>query len=181
MTNADPSADLTSAAAALDAAQSVLDSGVARLAEGGIDANQVLAYDVAHAAAGVMASRSLLDYGAKGPDEAAIAVAFTAEAIAELAAKVFGREAEWGVSGSELDDTRGFVSTYRSPAFLAGLADTDGARGLADDFDLRIVHVAKQCPHARARQGLIIHNQDAHQVTVRLLALSLGRQSVAAW
>ena len=135
-TAADPSADLTSVAAALDIAQGVLDSGIARLAADGIDTNQVLAYDVAHAAAAVMAARGLLSYGARGEDEAKVTCAFAAEAMADLAAKVFGRETDWGVSAGALDGTREVVGRYRSPGFLASLADTDGPRGLSDDFEM---------------------------------------------
>jgi (2S)-methylsuccinyl-CoA dehydrogenase len=130
------SADLTAAAAALDAAQSVLDAGVARLAADGIDANQVLAYDVAHAAAGVMAARGLLSYGARGDTESLITAAFTADVVADLAAKLYGREGEWGVAPGALDGARGFVTTFRDPAFLASLADTDGPRGLSEDFEM---------------------------------------------
>ncbi len=137
MTSADlPTPDLDAVAAALDVAQGVLDSGIARLVEAGIDDNQVLAYDVAHAAAAVMASRSLLSYGARGDVEAAVACAFSAEALADVAAKVFGREAEWGVGGDALDGTRAVTAAYRSPAFLASLADVDGPRGLVDDFEM---------------------------------------------
>jgi (2S)-methylsuccinyl-CoA dehydrogenase len=132
----DPSSDLTSAAAALDIAQAVLDRGIARLAVDGIDDNQVLAYDVAHAAAGVMAARGLLSYGSRGDDEAKVTCAFAAEAMADLAAKVFGRESEWDVTAGALDGTREFVGRYRSPAFLASLADTDGPRGLSEDFEM---------------------------------------------
>ncbi len=132
----DPTADLTSAAAALDIAQGVLDSGIARLAADGIDENQVLAYDVAHAAAAVMAARGLLSYGSRGDDEAKVTCAFAAEALADLAAKVFGREDEWGVGAGALDGTRVFTARYRSPAFLASLADTDGPRGLSEDFEM---------------------------------------------
>jgi (2S)-methylsuccinyl-CoA dehydrogenase len=132
----DPSSDLTSAAAALDIAQAVLDRGIARLAADGIDDNQVLAYDVAHAAAGVMAARGLLSYGSRGDDEAKVTCAFAAEAMADLAAKVFGRESEWDVTAGALDGTREFVGRYRSPAFLASLADTDGPRGLSEDFEM---------------------------------------------
>ena len=134
--SADPSTDLTTAAAALDTAQAVLDSGIARLAADGIDQNQVLAYDVAHAAAAVMAARGLLSYGSRGADEAAVTCAFAAEAMADLAAKVYGRESEWGVAPDAMDGAREFVGTYRSPEFLASLADTDGPRGLADDFEM---------------------------------------------
>ena len=73
--NLDDMADqniLDGAATALETAQGVLDAAIARLAADGIDDNQVLAYDVAHAAAGVMASRALLEYGAKGDVEARI-------------------------------------------------------------------------------------------------------------
>lgn len=137
MTSAEiPAADLTAAETALDVAQGVLDTGIASLAAAGLDDNQVLAYDIAHAAAAVMASRGLLSYGSRGEVEAAITCAFAAEAIADLAAKVFGREGEWGVEAGAIDATRGFVTTFRSPAFLASLADTDGPRGLADDFEM---------------------------------------------
>ncbi|MFZ4434098.1 MAG: acyl-CoA dehydrogenase, partial [Microthrixaceae bacterium] len=130
------SADLVAAATVLDAAQAVVDAGVGRLARDGIDANQVLAYDVAHAAAAVMAARGLLSYGSRGDTESLVTAAFTADAVADLAGKVFGREAEWGVSPTALDSTREFVATYRDPEFLASLADTDGPRGLSDDFEL---------------------------------------------
>ena len=128
--------DLSQAAAALDTAQQVLDAGIARLAADGIDDNQVLAYDIAHAAAGVMAARGLLSYGAKGTDEAKVTSAFTADVLADLAAKLFGREDEWGVGNDALDAVRSYVATYRSPEFLASLADTDGPRHLSGDFEM---------------------------------------------
>ena len=128
--------DLTGAAAALDAAQALVDAGIARLASDGIDDNQVLAYDVAHAASGVMAARGLLSYGAQGTDQARIACAFAADVIADLGGKVFGREREWGVDPTALDPARPFVSEFRAPEFLADLADTDGPRGLTDDFEM---------------------------------------------
>ena len=130
------SADLVTAAAALDAAQAVLDRGISRLANDGIDENQVLAYDVAHAAAGVMAARGLLSYGQKGDTESLVTAAFAADVIADLAAKIYGRETEWNVEPGALDAAREFVATYRDPQFLASLADTDGPRGLTDDFEL---------------------------------------------
>ncbi len=131
-----PTLDLDAVAAALDVAQGVLDSGITQLAKNGINENQVLAYDVAHGAAGIQASRSLLGYGAKGEAQAAVACAFAAEALTDLAARVYGREAEWGVEPGDLDDTRAVVAAYRSSEFLASLAHTDGPRGLADDFEM---------------------------------------------
>ena len=128
--------DLTAAANVLDAANRVVASAVARLAEIGIDDNQVLAYDVAHAAAAVQTGQSLLGYGSKGETEAAIANAYIADAVAEIAGKLFGREGEWGVDAAALDSTREFVATYRDPAFLSGIASTPGPRHLDDDFEM---------------------------------------------
>ncbi len=127
---------LAAAATALDAAQGVVDAGIARLADGGIDAQQVLAYDVAHAAAAVRTGRSLLEYGTKGSVEERITLAFIADALAELAGKCFGREAEWGVDAGALDPAREFTATYRSPEFLAALAGEEGPRHLGDDFEM---------------------------------------------
>src|SRR4051795_9776766 len=63
--------DLSAAASAVDLAHGVVHDGIAALAAAGsIDDNQVLAYDVAHAAAAVEIARTLLDYGAKGDAEA---------------------------------------------------------------------------------------------------------------
>src|SRR5262245_36669739 len=68
--------DLAAAAAAVDVAEAVIGTGVRRLAEtGGPDANQVLAYDVAHAASATATARSVLEYGSKGDVEARIACA----------------------------------------------------------------------------------------------------------
>ncbi len=128
--------DLQAAESAISAAQAVVDSAVARLAEVGIDDNQVLAYDTAHAAAAVMAAHGLLEYGSTGEVEAGITCAFAADVIAELAGKLYGREDEWGVSPGALDGARSFTAAYRDPAFLASLADHDGTRGLDDDFEM---------------------------------------------
>jgi (2S)-methylsuccinyl-CoA dehydrogenase len=129
-------ADLDAARAALEVAKSVIDATIARLAGIDLDDNQVLAYDLAHAAAGVMAAHGLLAYGARGDDEAAITCAFAADVIADLGAKLFGREGDWGVQTDALDAARPFVAAYRDPAYLAALADTDGTRGLDDDFEM---------------------------------------------
>src|SRR3546814_3700002 len=78
----------------------------------------------------------MLDYGTKGDLEASIACAFVADAVGELATKLFGREAAWGVDPGVLDPARGFCATYRDADFLAGLAGQDGPRHLDDDFEL---------------------------------------------
>jgi (2S)-methylsuccinyl-CoA dehydrogenase len=132
-----PTADLAAASAAVDAARSVVASGIASLtAAGGPDAAQVLAYDVAHASAAVEMASALLDYGAKGDVEARITCAFVADAVADLAAKLFGREAMWSVEPSALDRARDFVAAWRAPAALAELASSPGPRHLDPDFEL---------------------------------------------
>ena len=81
-----PAPDLDAAAAALAVAQDVVRSGIASLRDaGGPDVAQVLAYDVAHAAAAVRTAEAALEYGGRGTTEAAIACAFAADALADLA------------------------------------------------------------------------------------------------
>src|SRR3546814_2844857 len=75
----------------------------------------------------------MLDYGTKGDLEASIACAFVADAVGELATKLFGREAAWGVDPGVLDPARGFCATYRDADFLAGLAGQDGPRHLRSE------------------------------------------------
>ncbi|MFV0308347.1 MAG: acyl-CoA dehydrogenase family protein [Desertimonas sp.] len=129
--------DLDAAAAALDVAGGVVGSGVARLsAAGGPDGAQVLAYDLAHAAAGLATARSMLAYGTRGDIEAALTCAFAADVIHDLGGRIMGREEDWGVAPGALEDTHGFLALYRSPSFLASLADQPGPRHLDDDMEL---------------------------------------------
>jgi (2S)-methylsuccinyl-CoA dehydrogenase len=120
----------------IDIASGLVESATRTLAAGNLDDNQVLAYDLAHAAATVETGRALLPYGERGDTEARIACAYIADAVAELAPKLFGREADWGVEAGVLDGTRDFVAAYRDPAFLAALAETEGSRHLDPDFEL---------------------------------------------
>ena len=132
-----PKPDLTPAASAVEAARTVVDAGVAALAAaGGPDVAQVLAYDVAHAAAATATAAALLEYGAKGDLEATITCAFVAEAVADLAARLYGRESMWGVNAAALDAARAFVEAWRDPAVLASLAGDAGPRHLDGDFEL---------------------------------------------
>jgi (2S)-methylsuccinyl-CoA dehydrogenase len=132
-----PSPDLGAAADAVAVAKSVVDSGVAALAAaGGPDQAQVLAYDLAHAAAAVRTAEAVLVYGALGDTEARIACAFAADALADLAARVVGREALWAITSEWMAPADTFVSTFRQPEFLASLAETEGARHLDPDFEL---------------------------------------------
>jgi (2S)-methylsuccinyl-CoA dehydrogenase len=128
--------DLNAAAAAADAARDVVRRGLEHLAATGeVEDDQVVAYDLAHAAAATEIAHTLLDYGAKGDEEARLTCAFVAEAVADVAAKVYGREDAWGVEPGALDDVRPFVAAYRDPAFLTTI-DGPGPRHLDDDFEL---------------------------------------------
>ncbi len=133
-----PSAPLLDGAAeAADLAQQLVDAACARVRQhGGIEANQVVAYDVAHAAAAVTTARAALEYGAWGEVEARIAAAFVADVVADLAGKVAGREALWGVEPDWAGPASRFLQAQRDPEVLAGLAGTEGPRHLGEDFEL---------------------------------------------
>jgi len=129
--------DLDVATSLIDQAQSVVDAGLKELlARGGVDDNQVFAYDLAHAASAVATARSSLAYAAKGDEEARLFAAFLAIALSDLAARVLGREALWGVRDQWFAPFQPFVAAYRDPTFLSGLAETPGARHLGEDFEM---------------------------------------------
>jgi (2S)-methylsuccinyl-CoA dehydrogenase len=129
--------DLHAAADVIDLAGTVTRQAIGHLAAaGGPDANQVLAYDLAHAAAQVQTARSMLDYGAKGHVEALITCAFTADMAHDLITRLCGREAMWGVEPGAMRDAHPFLTTFRDPTFIATLATTPGPRHLDDDFEL---------------------------------------------
>jgi (2S)-methylsuccinyl-CoA dehydrogenase len=131
------SPDLQAAADVIELASAAVGKGVRQLAQlGGPDTNQVLAYDLAHAAAAVETARSLLDYGAKGDTEARITCAFAADMAHDLITKVAGREHLWGIEPTALDPVRPFLATYRDPTFLASLAETTGPRHLDQDYEM---------------------------------------------
>jgi (2S)-methylsuccinyl-CoA dehydrogenase len=132
-----PQPDLSAAKAVIEAAQEVVTAATKVLAErGGPDVEQVLAYDLAHAAATVETGRAMLSYGEKGDIEARLTCAYVADLVAELAPKLFGREEAWGVKPGALDEMRPFVAAFRAPAFVASLADDAGPRHLDGDFEL---------------------------------------------
>ncbi len=129
--------DLQAAASAIELASGVIRGAISHLAEtSSVDADQVLAYDIAHASAAVETARSMLDYGNKGDIEAKLTCVFVADAVADLGAKIWGREAAWACSNDALDGAREFVAAWRDPADLAELAYEDGPRHLDSDFEL---------------------------------------------
>lgn len=132
-----PTPDLQTAATIIETARAMVGKAVRKLAaSGGPDVEQVLAYDIAHAAAAVETARSMLDYGAKGDTEARLTCAFTADMVHDLVTRLIGREQLWGVSAADLSFGNEFVSAFRSPEFLASLADQQGPRHLDADFEM---------------------------------------------
>jgi (2S)-methylsuccinyl-CoA dehydrogenase len=137
MSTGDFTADLDAAADVVALADRVVASGVAHLAaNGGPDAMQTVAYDLAHGSSAVATAKALLPYGALGATEAAITCAFIADAIHDLITRIAGRESLWGLEVAPLRDAHPFLETYRAPAFVASLAETPGVRNLPDDFEL---------------------------------------------
>ena len=129
--------DLQAASDALALAVSVIDRATVKIAGmPDADDHQSLLYDLAHAASAVEISRSLIDYGNKGDNEGKLACAFIADALHDLNAKLFGREAAWGVEIDELAPARDFIAAYRDPAFVASLATLSAPSHLADDFEM---------------------------------------------
>jgi (2S)-methylsuccinyl-CoA dehydrogenase len=154
------SADLAAAAAAVDLAQALVDRACETVrSNGGIDPNQVVAYDVAHAAAAVATARATLDYGAKGETEAALTTAFVADVMADLAGKVAGREKAWGVEVGWSAPAADFMATHRDPALLAALAHVEGPRHLGEDFEL-----VRETFHRFAEEKVRPHAEHVHRV-----------------
>jgi (2S)-methylsuccinyl-CoA dehydrogenase len=142
---------LPAAAAAVDSAADVVASATSHLAHASavdgrvsvarLDEHQVLAYDLAHAASAVEAARVMLGYAEQGEAESLLARAFIADAVAELAARLVGRESVWGVDASILADALPFVEAHRTPEFLETVADTlartgTGPAHLPEEFEL---------------------------------------------
>jgi (2S)-methylsuccinyl-CoA dehydrogenase len=129
--------DLESAAAAVTVASAVVSGAARRVAgAGGPDTDQVVAYDLAHMAAGVRAAQAAIAYGATGADEAHLACVFVADALADVAARTVGREDAFGTTSNWLEPARVFVAAYREPAYLASLVGIEGDRRLDADFAL---------------------------------------------
>jgi (2S)-methylsuccinyl-CoA dehydrogenase len=120
----------------VDVAASVVDSGARTVAEGDIDSQQVVAYDLAHAAAALRTAQAVVEYGEHGETEARIACAFVADAVSDLASRTFGREERWGVASDWSTAVFEFVSTYRDPSFLESLCEQEADDHLDTDFAL---------------------------------------------
>ena len=132
-----PALDLVNAAELLERAQAVIDGALVSLKHGGgVEAHQSLAYDVAHAASALATARASLAYAARGEVESNLVAAFLAIALSDLATRILGREALWALEDNWYRPFAAFVSTYREPQFVAGLAESPGARHLGEDFEM---------------------------------------------
>jgi len=132
-----PHSDLSAAADVVELAASVVGAGIDTLTtSGGPDANQVLAYDLAHSSAQVAAARAMLEYGEKGATEASIACAFTADMTHDMISRIVGRESVWGIGIAPLKVAHSFLETFRAPEFVASLAETPGPRHLDDEMTM---------------------------------------------
>jgi (2S)-methylsuccinyl-CoA dehydrogenase len=165
--------DLAAASELVDAADQAIGAGASALRHaGGPDASQVLAYDLAHAAAGAATARVLLDYGAKCELEAAITCAFAADVVHDLLGRVTGREQLWGADLHDFDAVLPIVGTYRDAEFLAALAESPGPRHLDDDMDMvqdtfRAFAANVVAPHA---EHVHRHNADVPEEVITGLA-----------
>src|SRR4051812_33092757 len=142
---------LLAAAAAVEMTATVVDAAVANLAQSSLDGgklsvakldeHQVIAYDLAHAAAAVEAARVMCRYAEHGEVESMLARAFVADAVSDIVARLIEREDLWGVDPGLLAPAHEFVAAHRSPAFLEALADQCAKHGtgpthLGGDFEL---------------------------------------------
>ncbi len=129
--------DIQYAAEVVENAKRIVDRAIQRLsAEGDPDQHQVVAYDLAHIASGVEASRAILDYGSKGSVEAKLVCVFVADVAHDLASKTFGREKDWDIESSSLDVLRSFAAKYRDPRFVASVATSPGPLHLDPEFEM---------------------------------------------
>ena len=149
---------LEEAAEALSCADEVLRRAVDALAETGVDAAQVVAYDVAHAAAAVEAARAAIGYGSHGETEARIACAFVADVVADLRAKLAGRAAAWQAPCELLDPAEDFLAAHRDPAALAALCGEEGPRHLPEELE-----IARETFHRFADQQVRPHAEHVHR------------------
>lgn len=115
----------------------VVDGALRQLAtRGGIDENQSLAYDIAHTASSLAATRACLTYAEQGVVETNLVAAFFSLALSDLAARILGRESDWNVGADWFAPFSSFVATYGAPSFLAGLAEDCGPRHLGEEFSM---------------------------------------------
>src|ERR1700677_2540392 len=154
-----PAFDIDQAASLIKRGRAVVQRALVVLDErGGIDANEALAYDLAHSASALEGARSCLEYATRGDEEAQLVAAFLALALGDLASRVVSREAAWGLSDDWFSPFHSFVATYRDPSFLSTLAESPGLRHLGEDFEM----VASTF-HRFAEEQVRPHAEEVHR------------------
>jgi (2S)-methylsuccinyl-CoA dehydrogenase len=91
-----------------------------------MDREQVLAYDLATIAGQVTAAEEMLAYGEQGDLEAMLTVAFAGDVVADLAARMQGREPAWALdaeSGWGSAEVVEALRVARAPELLEDIAD----------------------------------------------------------
>ncbi len=121
--------------AAVETMQTMADAALDSISDTPVDDNQVLAYDIAHAASGVAAARALLPYSRHGDRERMLTMAFVAEVAHDFVARVAGREGLWGVDSESLGNLAPALKAGRDPELLGSLAGGTPAH-LDADFEL---------------------------------------------
>ena len=164
---------LASAEEVVALAEHVVSAGTRALAAaGGPELRQVLAYDLAHAAAATVAARSMLGYGAKGDAELRLTCLFVADVLSDLAARIAGREPDWGVTPGWMTPAVSFLQRNRQPGHLSAMCGEAGPRHLDEDFQLvreTFHRFAQDCvrPHA---ERVHRHNADIPEEIIDGLA-----------
>src|ERR1700677_3570860 len=154
-----PPVDIDQATDLIERGNDVVKGALATLDErGGVDANETIAYDLAHAASALATARSCLAYAARGDEEARLVAAFLALALSDFAGRVLGRESAWGLEEEWFAPFRSFVATYRDPSFLSTLAESPGARHLGDDFEM-----VASLFHRFAEEQVRPHAEEVHR------------------
>ncbi len=169
---------LDQASTLVTAARQVVDRAVARLAQdseaegrvdlAAMDREQVLAYDLATSASLVTAAEEMLGWGEGGPLQAQLTVAFAGHVVAEIDARLLGRESSWAAAGAPWHDGQvaQALAAARAPRLLDAIAEqalagVDLPRGLSDELEMarqtfRDFAEAKVMPVAEG-----VHRKDA--------------------
>ncbi|MHB8288380.1 MAG: acyl-CoA dehydrogenase family protein [Acidimicrobiales bacterium] len=151
--------DLAGASQCVELAQEAMNTAATQLAGAGdIDHNQQVAYDLAHGASAISAARSMLAYGARGEQEAAISCAFVADALADIEARVLARENLWGLRPGWMESAMGFMRTWRDPSLLASLATSGASRHLDPDFEM-----VRETFHRFTEERVLPYADDVHR------------------
>jgi len=152
---------LNQAREAVTVAQQVIATGIATAkASGTSDQDQQLVYSLAHASSAAAMSASALTYAELGEDQALLAHIFIGRQLSELAAMLWARSGDWGVTPTALDATREYAAIVTAPAFVGAAAQLKASSGLADDLEMvagtfRQFADERIAPHAEA-----IHRHD---------------------